>query len=186
MKELLTILTTIGLMLAVTLFLRSLEKPRTVAVSTQPDPDQADIRIKNIRMLKTDEFGYHKFHLRADEARHFLRKATELEKLRLLVSSTEASDWLITAESGWMDDSRKQILLQGEVLVHQEQNDNRDVTGITRDMIVDYASSLAYSTSAATLLSDDNMTSGTGMFIKFSTPGRIRLLSRVTGSHVFD
>ena len=42
MKELLTILTTIGLMLAVTLFLRSLEKPRTVAVSTQPDPDQAD------------------------------------------------------------------------------------------------------------------------------------------------
>ncbi|MEJ2309235.1 MAG: LPS export ABC transporter periplasmic protein LptC [Gammaproteobacteria bacterium] len=188
MKGVISILVAVGLIVAITLLLHGMDKPAASRqyAAVKASPEQPDIRIRRVRLLKTDEFGYHKFHLHADEVKHFLRKSTELERLRLLVTSSEASDWIITAESGWMDAEDKQILLQGEVLVHQEQEDGNDVTGITRDMIVDYPNSLAYSTAAATLLSGENMTSGTGMAIKFSTPSRIRLLSRVTATHDFD
>jgi LPS export ABC transporter protein LptC len=190
MKELLTIAVTVGLIVAITLFLSHLDRsgqrqqPATVQVTEKGA--KPDVQLRRIRMLRTDDFGYHKFHLQADEVRHFLQQSTELGNLRMLVTSREDADWLITAASGWMDPDQKQLLLQGEVLVHQQRDDGEDVTGITRDMIVDYANSLAYSNSSATLLTGKSMTSGTGLAIKFSNPSSINLLSRVTGTHVID
>jgi LPS export ABC transporter protein LptC len=189
MKEIVTTVATIGLILAITLFLNVLEhsEPQTARTEPGTGEPQPDVQIRNATMLKTDDFGYHKYFLHAERIKHYLQRSTELEDLRMMVSSSsDASDWLLTAEAGWMDASSKQLLLHGEVLVHQRKEGSEDVTGLTRDMIVDYANSLAYSNSSATLLNGQNMTSGTGLAINFTRPGRISLLSRVSGTHVFE
>lgn len=190
MKELLTVAIITGLIAIITLFLTYLDQTGpgngNTAEGVVKSGSRPDIKVRNVEMLKTDDFGYHKFHLQADEVRHYLQESTELGNPRMLVTSSEDSDWLITAESGWMDQNQKQLMLRGEVLVHQQREGGNDITGITRDMIVDYANSLAYSNSAATLLNGQSMTSGTGLAIKFSNPSSIDLLSRVTGTHVID
>ena len=187
MKELLSIAITVGLILAISLFLNVLDKkdhaetPQSASSERQPD-----VTITNISMIRTDDFGFHKFYLQAEQVQHYLKVSSEIRNLRLLVNSPDESDWMITAESGWFDADSRQLLLQGEVLVHQELADKSTITSFTRDMIIDYANSLAYTTSTATLLNDGNMTRGTGLAIRFSTPSRIELLSRVTGVHVFE
>jgi LPS export ABC transporter protein LptC len=190
MKEIVSIAATLGLILAVTLFLNILEKSgERIAPADKPGPaePQPDVQIRNATILKTDDFGYHKYHLHADRVEHYLQRSTELENLRLMVSSSgNDTDWLLTAEAGWMDESSKQLLLHGEVLVNQRKEGSPDITGLTRDMLVDYAKTLAYSSAPATLLNGQNMTSGTGLAINFSRPGKISLLSRVSGTHVFE
>ncbi len=190
MKEIISITATLGLVLAVTLFLNMLEKSgEQIAQTGKPAPaePQPDVQIRNATILKTDDFGYHKYHLHAERVEHYLQHSTELEKLRLMVSSSgNETDWLLTAEAGWMDAASKQLLLQGEVLVNQRKEGSADITGLTRDMLVDYANTLAYSSAPATLLNGQNMTSGTGLSINFSRPGKISLLSRVSGTHVFE
>jgi len=190
MKEIVSIAATLGLVLAVTLFLNILEKSgERIAPADKPGPaePQPDVQIRNATILKTDDFGYHKYHLHAERVEHYLQRSTELENLRLMVSSSgNDTDWLLTAEAGWMDEASKQLLLHGEVLVNQRKEGSPDITGLTRDMLVDYANTLAYSSAPATLLNGQNMTSGTGLAINFSRPGKISLLSRVSGTHVFE
>ena len=190
MKEIVSITVTLGLILTVTLFLNVLEKSGEQITQTgkpAPAEPQPDVQIRNATILKTDDFGYHKYLLHAERAEHYLQHSTELENLRLMVSSSgNETDWLLTAEAGWMDAASKQLLLHGEVLVNQRKEGAADITGLTRDMLVDYANTLAYSSAPATLLNGQNMTSGTGLSINFSRPGKISLLSRVSGTHVFE
>ena len=188
MKSLLGLILLIAVMLAIGSYVNHLDRQTSRSVARHLyHQDYPDIRVRNLRLTHTDASGHHLHHLVAGELRHYVNKSTELDNIHLMMTPADASNWYTQAEHGWIDQQDRLLMLYGTVFLKQEESDDAPaIETITRDMIIDYQNSLAYSMAPATVLNGGHMLSGTGVDIQLKKPIHVRILSNVSGTHVIE
>lgn len=188
MKTLLGVFVLIAAMLAISSYINHLDRQTNTTAAQHPyHQGYPDIRVRNLKLTHTDASGHHLYHIIAEELRHYLKKSTELENIHLMVTPADAPSWYTQADHGWIDQKEKLLMLYGSVFLKQEENDDSTaIETISRDMMIDYQNSLAYSMAPATVLNGGHLLSGTGVDIHLKKPVHVRILSNVSGSHVIE
>lgn len=188
MKALLGVLVMIALMLAISSYINYLDRQtNTSAASHIYHQDYPEIRVRNLQLVHADASGHHLYHIIAEELRHYLKKSTELENIHLMVTPADAPNWYTQADYGWIDQQEKLLMLYGSVFLKQENSgESPAIEVISRDMLIDYENSLAYSLAPATVRNGGHLLSGTGVDIHLDKPVQVRMLSNISGSHVFE
>lgn len=188
MRMLLGIFVLTAIMLVISSYINHLDRQTSTSVAQlRYHQDYPDIRVRNLEMIHADASGHHLYHIIAEELRHYFKKSTELDNIHLMVTPADAPNWYTQASHGWIDQKNKLIMLYGPVFLKQEESDTSTaIETISRDMIIDYQNSLAYSLAPATVLNGGHLLSGTGVDIHLKKPLHVRILSNVTGSHVIE
>lgn len=188
MKTLLGIFLLIAVMLAISSYINHLDRQTSTSTVRHPyHQDYPDIRVRNLQLIHADASGHHLYHIIAEELRHYLKKSTELDNIHLMVTPADAPNWYTQADHGWIDQKNKLLMLYGSVFLKQEESETSTaIETISRDMIIDYQNSLAYSMAPATVLNGGHLLSGTGVDIHLKKPVHVRILSNVTGTHVIE
>ncbi|HBH36108.1 MAG TPA: LPS export ABC transporter periplasmic protein LptC [Gammaproteobacteria bacterium] len=188
MKSWLGLILLIAVMLAVGSFVTHLDRQTNSAVAQHHfHQDYPDIRVRNLQLTHTDARGHHLHHLFADELRHYINRSTELDNINLMMTPADAPNWYTQADHGWIDQKNKLMMLYGSVFLKQEESETSPaIETISRDMIIDYQNSLAYSMAPTTVLNGGHLLSGTGVDIHMKRPVHVSILSNVSGSHVIE
>ena len=188
MKSWLHLIVLIAVMLAIGSYVTHLDRQTKSSVTgSVVHQDYPDIRIRNLQLTHTDSSGHHLHHIIADELRHYIDRSTELDNIHLIITPADAPNWYTQADHGWIDQKNKLLMLYGSVFLKQDASDTSPaIETISRDMIIDYENSLAYSMAPATVLNGGHLLSGTGVDIHLKKPVQVRILSNVRGSHVIE
>jgi LPS export ABC transporter protein LptC len=149
--------------------------------------DHPEIRVRNLELVHTDSSGHHLYHIAADELRHYFKRSTEMDNIQLTMTPADAPAWYTQADHGWIDQQEKLLMLYGMVILRQDESaDSPAIEAISRDMLIDYQNSLAFSMAPATVLNGGHLLSGRGVEMHLKRPVQVRILADVSGSHVLD
>ncbi|MEN8213651.1 MAG: LPS export ABC transporter periplasmic protein LptC [Pseudomonadota bacterium] len=188
MNVLAGLLLLVAVMLATSSYVNHLDRKTHASVSQHTyHQDFPDIQVRNLQLVHADANGRHLYQIVAEELRHYIKKSTELDNIILRATPADAPNWYTQAAHGWIDQQNKLLMLYGPVFLKQEAgNDAAPIETITRDMMIDYQNSLAYSMAPATVLNGSHLLSGTGVDIQLKKPVHVKLLSNVSGSHLLE
>lgn len=188
MKSWMGLILLIAVMLAIGNYVALLDRQTKSSVAGHSfHQDYPDIRIRNLQLTHTDASGHHLHHIIADELRHYIERSTELDNINLMMTPADAPNWYTQADHGWIDQKNKLLMLYGSVfLKHDARDTTSAIETISRDMIIDYQNSLAYSMAPTTVLNGGHLLSGTGLDMHLKKPVQVRILSNVSGSHVIE
>lgn len=188
MKTLLVLVALTALIVMISSYVNDLDSKVAGAGVRHPyHQDHPEIRVRNLELVHTDSSGHHLYHIVADELRHYFKRSTEMDNIQLMMTPADAAAWYTQADHGWIDQREKLLMLYGMVLLRQDESaESPAIEAISRDMLIDYQNSLAFSMAPATVLNGGHLLSGKGVEIRLKRPVQVRILADVSGSHVLD
>ena len=179
---------TLAAIIAINWAVDRLDKRDAAPPEAGGDEIYPDATFRKVSILTTDKNGIPTYRMNAEIIRHFTDGTTELMQPVLLVETKDSKrPWRIVAKKGVTDENSKEAILKGEVTIDREGSQTEDpVHLVSKDITIDYDNSFAHTDAITTMESGDHSVSGKGMNLWFERPGRIRLLEKVKGRHVFQ
>ncbi len=133
-----------------------------------------------------NEQGQLKSLLIANKLTHYAGDGTtHLEQpVMTLYNENNVPPWVIESEKGVLQADGDNLLLQGKVKIARKGNAAvAPLTILTSELKVHLPDSIATTKKWAKIISSSNQTTGVGMKLKFQTPIRLSLFSRVKGRY---
>lgn len=138
--------------------------------------------------LEMDVQGKPKSKILAEMLEHYSDDGkTHLQKPVMTFFNARTPPWIIHAETGILTADRKNVLLNGKVIVDRAAKKGvRHLTINTSNARVQPDISYAETDEWAELISPPHVTTGIGMELYFSEPLHLKLLSNVKGKYLLN
>ena len=131
-----------------------------------------------------NELGRVKNKLLADKIIHYDDDTTHSDKPVMFFYNEKTPPWVVTSETGVLSADGKDLLLQGNAIIHRASAEKvKELTIHTANLRVKTDTSYAETDEWAELISPPNITTGTGMKTVFANPVHIELLANVKGKY---
>ncbi len=160
------------------------------------EPDEQHLKIKrnnpvdyfsiDYQKKEMNEQGQLKSLLKARKLTHYKGDGTtHLEQpVMTLYNENGIPPWIIESEKGLLQADGENLLLQGKVKILRRGNAHvSPLTILTSELKVHLPDSMARTSKWTKIISANNQTTGIGMKLKFKTPIRLTLFSRVKGHY---
>lgn len=162
--------------------MQSYEKKQANVISEKTDPHFIDLFMRDFTMTAMNKEGTPSHTLQADYLEHYSDgKNAHLEKpvIRLLQAK---SNWIISAETGEIDDNRSQIKLYDNVVLTQQETEF-PIQIETSQLEIDTSRQIAKTDQVVNIAQKGLKLQSKGMVLD-NASGRFELLANITSTYV--
>lgn len=182
MKRLLTL--SIFVIIALAFWgLQNFDEKKDEAINDETDPHFVDLFMRDFTLTAMNENGKPGYILQASYFEHYSDGSNSLiEKPVIHLLQDNNNNWVITAETGEIDNDNNLIILHDDVVMQQQQTDF-PVQIKTSQLEINTTSQIARSDQQVTIIQREFKLESRGMILNNST-GELELLASVKGNYV--
>lgn len=152
---------------------------------TPAQADSIDSFAKNVHLTTLDKSGHISSELQASRLVHYHQSnQTLLQRPVITLYTDKQPPWIITASQGEIHHDKEEILLEHQVVIHQNSGANNDEVSIKTPSILVYPNTrIALSQDPVELFSPNTHIQGVGLEAHFNE-GSLELKNQAKGHYV--
>ena len=146
------------------------------------DPHYVDVFINDFTITTMNENGQPAYILKAKRLEHYNDSEYAVIDEPLIELTQGEHHWLISANTGEIDDANQHIMLRGEVVL-QQQGKQQPIRLETEQLEIDIHQQIAKSTQTVSIIQQAFNLQSEGMILN-NASGQLELLNSVRGGYV--
>ncbi|MDH5387099.1 MAG: LPS export ABC transporter periplasmic protein LptC [Gammaproteobacteria bacterium] len=146
------------------------------------EPHYIDVFIRDFTITAMDENGKPAYTLKAELLEHYNDSEYAVIDKPVIQLSQGEHHWLISANSGEIDDDNQNIILRGSVVL-QQKDKPQPIRLETEQLEIDTRQQIAKSMRTVSIIQQQFHLQSKGMILNNAT-GKLELLNNVEGSYV--
>ena len=158
------------------------ESKKAISNLESSNPHYVDVFIRDFTITAMDDEGKPAYILKAKLLEHYNDSEYAVIDKPLIQLTQGEHHWLISANSGEIDDANQRILLRGEVVL-QQQDKSQPIRLETGQLEIDTRQQIAKSMQSVSIIQQQFHLQSKGMILNNAT-GKLELLNSVKGSYV--
>lgn len=161
---------------------RTWEKKTAINELAISDPHYVDVFINDFTITAMNDEGEPRYTLQAKRLEHYNDNQYAVIEQPVIQLKQNDQHWLISAETGEIDDGNEQIILRNKVVL-QQQNKQHPIRLETEQLEIDIHKQLVKSAQTVSIIQQDFHLKSEGMILNNAT-GQLELLKQVEGHYV--
>jgi LPS export ABC transporter protein LptC len=158
------------------------ENKQVISNLESSDPHYVDVFIRNFTITAMDENGQPAYILKANKLEHYNDSEYAVIDEPVIQLTQGEQHWLISARTGEIDDTNQRIMLLGEVVL-QQQDEQQPIRLETEQLEIDTRQQIVKSTQTVNIIQQKYNLQSVGMILN-NASGQLELLDGVKGSYV--